>query len=76
MARSLAVQIQALEMNSPEDVDRALEAANKGHAKAFIVLSSPLTLLSRALIGDVAVKRRLPTMYLYRVLVEAGGPRA
>ena len=73
VARSLAVQIQALEMKSPEDVDRALDAANKGHAKALIVLSSPLTLLSRALIGDVAVKRRLPTMYLYRAHVEAGG---
>jgi len=73
VARSLAVQIQALEMKSPEDLGGAFEAANKGHAKALIVLSSPLTLLSRALIGDVAVKRRLPTMYLYRAHVEAGG---
>ncbi|PYN41109.1 MAG: ABC transporter substrate-binding protein [Candidatus Rokuibacteriota bacterium] len=73
VARSLAVQIQALEMKSPEDLGEAFEAANKGHAKALIVLSSPLTLRSRTLIGDIAVKRRLPTMYLYRAHVEAGG---
>jgi ABC-type uncharacterized transport system substrate-binding protein len=72
MSRSLAVQIQALEMKSPEDLDGAFEAANRGHAKALIVLSSPLTLRSRTLIGDIAVKRRLPTMYLCRALISYG----
>ena len=73
VARSLAVQIQALEMKSSKDLDGAFEMANKGHARALIVLSNPLTLASRALIGEIAVKRRLPTMYLYRAHVEAGG---
>jgi len=73
VARSLAVQIQALEMKSSKDLDRAFEVANKGLVRALIVLSNPLTLASRTLIGDIAVKRRLPTMYLYRAHVEAGG---
>ena len=73
VARSLAVQTQALEMKSSKDLESAFEAANKGHARALIVLSNPLTLASRTQIGDMAVKRRLPTMYLYRAHVDAGG---
>ncbi len=73
VARSLAVQTQALEMKSSKDLESAFEAANKGHATALIVLSNPLTLASRRQIGDMATKRRLPTMYLYRAHVDAGG---
>jgi putative ABC transport system substrate-binding protein len=73
VARSLAVQTQALEMKSSKDLESAFEAANKGRATALIVLSNPLTLASRAQIGDMATKRRLPTMYLYRAHVDAGG---
>ena len=73
VARSLAVQIEELEMKSSKDLDGAFKVANKRHARALIVLSNPLTLASRTQIGDIAVKRRLPTMYLYRAHVEAGG---
>jgi putative tryptophan/tyrosine transport system substrate-binding protein len=73
VARSLAVQTQALEMKSSKDLESAFEAANKGRATALIVLSNPLTLASRTQIGDMATKRRLPTMYLYRAHVDAGG---
>jgi ABC-type uncharacterized transport system substrate-binding protein len=73
VARSLAVQIEELEMKSSKDLDGAFKVADKGHARALIVLSNPLTLASRTQIGDIAVKRRLPTMYLYRAHVEAGG---
>ena len=73
VARSLAVQTQALEMKSSKDLESAFEAANKGRATALIVLSNPLTLASRAQIGDMATKRRLPTMYLYRAHVDSGG---
>jgi ABC-type uncharacterized transport system substrate-binding protein len=73
VARSLAVQTQALEMKSSQDLESAFEAANKGHARALIVLSNPLTLAARTQIGDMAVKRGLPTMYLYRAHVDAGG---
>jgi putative ABC transport system substrate-binding protein len=73
VARSVAVQSQALEMKSSKDLDGAFEAATKGHAGAVIILSNPLTLASRTQIGDMALKRGLPTMYLYRAHVDAGG---
>lgn len=72
-ARSLAVQIQSLETKNSKDLDGALELANQRHAEAVIVLSNPLTLASRTQIGDGALKRKLPTMYLCRAHVEAGG---
>jgi len=73
VARLLAVQIQALEMKSSEDLKGALEATQKGYAEALIVLGNPLTLASRTLIGEIAVKQRLPTIYPVGAHVEAGG---
>jgi len=73
VARSLAVQIQALEMKSSKDLKGALEATQKGYAEALIVLGNPLTLASRTLIGEIAVKQRLPTIYPVGAHVEAGG---
>jgi hypothetical protein len=73
VAPSLAVQTQAVDMKSSKDLESAFEAANKGHARALIVLLNPLTLAARTQIGDMAVKRRLPTMYLYSAHVDAGG---
>jgi hypothetical protein len=43
------------------------------HADALIVLSNPLTLAYRTRIAEVAAKARLPTIYLYRQHVTAGG---
>ena len=73
VARLLAVQIQALEMKSSKDLKGALEATQKGYAEALIVLGNPLTLASRTLIGEIAVKQRLPTIYPVGAHVEAGG---
>src|SRR2546426_3389939 len=73
VARALAARMEVLEIKSSKDLDGAFKAANRGHAKALIVLSNPLPLASRTQIGDMAVKRRLPMMSLYRAHVEAGG---
>jgi putative ABC transport system substrate-binding protein len=62
-----------LELKSSERLDGAFEEAKKERAQALITLSSPLTLASRSRIGALAIKRRLPTMFLYRAHVEAGG---
>jgi putative tryptophan/tyrosine transport system substrate-binding protein len=39
----------------------------------LIVLSNPLSLAYRTRIGELAVKAGLPTIYLYRAHVDAGG---
>jgi len=73
VGRSLAVQVQVLELKSSERLDGAFEEAKKGRAQALVTLSSPLNLASRSRIGALAVKRMLPTMFLYTAHVEAGG---
>jgi putative ABC transport system substrate-binding protein len=72
VARLLAVETKALEATS-ENLDGAFQAAKNWRADALIVLSNPLTLAYRARIGDLAAKVGLPTMYLYRAHVHAGG---
>ena len=73
VAGQLAMQIQPLEMKAAKDLAGAFEPENKRPSEALIVLSNPLTLASRSQIADIAAKRRLPAMYLYRAHVEAGG---
>jgi putative ABC transport system substrate-binding protein len=72
-ARVLGVQLQPLEMRAPEEIDRAFEAAIRGRASALIVVDNPLVLSHRARIVALAAKSRLPAIYGFREVVEAGG---
>jgi putative ABC transport system substrate-binding protein len=67
------VRIQALEARSPADFDSAFEAATKGRARAFTVLSSSFTFLHNAPIAALAAKNRLETISISKEFVEAGG---
>jgi putative tryptophan/tyrosine transport system substrate-binding protein len=73
LARSLAVQIRAVDAKNATDLDGAFDAAKNWRADALIVLSNPLSLAYRARIGNLAEKATLPTIYLYRAHVDAGG---
>jgi len=72
VARSLAVQIQALEMKSSKDLDGAFEVAKKGLVRALIVLSSPKLLVLREEISRLALKHGLPTISLFTSFPQAG----
>ena len=73
VARSLAVQLQVLEVRGRADLDSALQAAKKGRAEALNVLASPILQSHSKTIIDLAAKHRLPAMYQWRESVEAGG---
>ena len=74
VGRSLAVQTKAVEAaKNSADLDGAFEAAKNWRADGLIVLSNPLNLAYRSRIGTLAVQAGLPTMYLYRPHVQAGG---
>ncbi len=72
-ARSLGVELQILEVRRPEDFRRAFEAAKKGHAGALNVLASPFLYGHRQTIIELAAKNRLPAIYQWREMPEAGG---
>jgi ABC-type uncharacterized transport system substrate-binding protein len=72
-ANAFGVQVQYLEVREPKDVNTAFQAANKEHADALLVLQSAVLLNERKRITDLAVKSRLPAIYLTQEHVEDGG---
>ena len=73
VAQSLALQTQAVQLKDAANLEGAFESAKNWGADALIVLSNPLALAYRTRIAELAAKARLPTIYLYRAHVDAGG---
>jgi ABC-type uncharacterized transport system substrate-binding protein len=72
-AGALAVKLQYLDIEDPNDIETAFRAAIKGRADALLVLQSPVFNSQRAQIADLAQKSRLPAAYPRREFVEDGG---
>jgi putative tryptophan/tyrosine transport system substrate-binding protein len=73
-AQPLGLQVHALELRHPPyDFEGAIGVAVRERVQALVVLSSPLFFLQRAQIAALAVKHRLPAIFLFREYVEAGG---
>ena len=72
-AGAFDIQLQSLEVRDANDFECAFEAATKERAQALIVLPDPLTNTHQARIVDLALKKRLPTMFSQRPPVDAGG---
>ena len=71
-ARTLGLEVAALEIRRAEDIAPAFEAL-KGRADALYVVGDPLVITNRIRINTLALAARLPTMYNIREYVEAGG---
>jgi putative ABC transport system substrate-binding protein len=71
-ARTLGLEVAALEIRRGEDITPAFEAL-KGRAEALYVAADPLLNTNRVRINTLAQGARLPTMYGLREYVEAGG---
>jgi len=72
-ARRLQMQLQLIDVRSPDGLEAAFSAAIKEKVGAMTVLADPMFLSHRAQIADLAVKSRLPTTFNWRQYVEAGG---
>jgi ABC-type uncharacterized transport system substrate-binding protein len=72
-AGAFGVQLQYLDILGPKDIESAFRAASKGRADAVLALGSPVFILQRIQIADLAVKSRLPAIYDRREFVEDGG---
>jgi putative tryptophan/tyrosine transport system substrate-binding protein len=72
-AGALGVKLQYLDALSPKDIETAFREASKGRAGAVLVLGSPVFVLQRIQIADLAVKSRLPAIYGQEIFVEDGG---
>jgi putative ABC transport system substrate-binding protein len=67
------VEIQSIEVRTPDDYAVAFAKVTASRADAVHVFANPVNYYSRQLIVDFALKSRLPSIYDERRFVESGG---
>jgi len=73
-AAAISVKLQYLDVLDPKDYETAFRAASKGRAEAILVqVWGPVLTPHVKSFAELAIKNRLPAMYLDRRHVEAGG---
>ena len=72
-APALGVEIQSVEVRSPDDFSAAFAALSSSRVHALLALGNPINFRGRQLIADFALRDRLPSIYDERLFVDAGG---
>jgi putative tryptophan/tyrosine transport system substrate-binding protein len=72
-AAKLEIRLVRADARRPEDIELAFKKFEAEHAEVAIVLQSNLLFLEQARIAATAAATRIPTVYGYRVHVEADG---
>jgi putative ABC transport system substrate-binding protein len=72
VASARRIRLQRVEASGPNDLDGAFAAMARERADALIGSGSSTWIVHRAKLAELAVRHRLPTMYGYREMVEAG----
>jgi putative ABC transport system substrate-binding protein len=72
-AAALGLQLASLDAGTPEEIDRAFDAARAMKADAAIVFDDPVLWSHRKRFVALAEKAKLPVMYGYREFVDEGG---
>jgi len=74
VAPKLGLRLSGVELREPPyDYDRALREAPPDHQSIVIVATSVFFFRDRARIADFASRHRIPSMFVFREWVEAGG---
>jgi putative ABC transport system substrate-binding protein len=72
-ALALGVKLQYSDVRGFKDIESAFQAASKGRSEAVLVLAGSVFNSHRKQIADLAIKSRLPTIYINPTYVEDGG---
>ena len=72
-AQALRMRLEPLEVRTPDDFERAFQAAARSRAGALLVLNDFFIDQHLSRIAVLAAKSRLPSMYGARAFAEAGG---
>jgi putative tryptophan/tyrosine transport system substrate-binding protein len=73
-ARSLRLEVQSLKLeNPPYDFDAAFQSLAEGAPQLLLVLSSQYFGPYRSHIVELAIKQRLPAMFIFKGYVQVGG---
>ena len=69
----LNMNVHFAPVRASDDIDRALASVEAEHSEGLVVLPDRIFLHERARLMSFAAKHKLPGVYAYRELVEAGG---
>lgn len=72
-ARSLGLSLTVFGVRVPEDFDNALSAMTRDGARGFIAVTSAMFFGERERLAAIALRCRLPAMFVRREYAEAGG---
>ena len=73
-ANLLHLDVRSVKLESPPyDFDAAFRSLAEGSSQMLLVLSSPFFTAQRSHIAELAIQQRLPTMFIFKTYVEAGG---
>ena len=72
-ARGLGVRPQFLEAQGPGDLDKAFSEMTRARAEALAVWANAMFVSARRHLVELAAKYRLPAVYSWREIVDAGG---
>jgi putative ABC transport system substrate-binding protein len=73
-AKIFGMQVVSLKLEHPPyDFDQAFRTLAENSPQMLLVLSSPFFTAYRSQIADLAISYRLPTMFIFKTYVEAGG---
>jgi putative ABC transport system substrate-binding protein len=73
-AKSMGLSLRPVKLeNPPYDFDRAFQALAQDEVRMVLILSSNYFLPERTHIAELAIRHRLPSMFVFKEYVEAGG---
>jgi putative tryptophan/tyrosine transport system substrate-binding protein len=72
-AKEGGIEFEAYDARGPSDFDAAFEAMVKAREDALLVFPSPMFYVNYRRLIDLAAAHRLPTMWVFREAVQAGG---
>jgi putative ABC transport system substrate-binding protein len=72
-ARQLGVTLHILEVDSPDDLASAFEAATRDRVEALLVIPGHVTVVYLAAVVELAAERQISTIFDRREFVVAGG---
>jgi putative ABC transport system substrate-binding protein len=73
VAPALHIKLTAIQVNAPSDLEAAFAAIRRVRLDALFASNDPLTLILRKQITHFAAQERLPAMYPFTDVAEAGG---
>ena len=72
-AQILGVQLEFVEVRSPDEIDRVFSTMARRRPDAFVMFPSVMFFIERRRVIDLAEKNRLPSIYVAREFVDIGG---